>query len=60
MEKIRKNLEMTDHPGGLIITHAMGGGTGSGLLSKLISDIKDYQPSLFIYILSDTQRESKR
>lgn len=41
MDAIRREVENTDHFQGFQLTHSLGGGTGSGLGSLLLSQIKD-------------------
>lgn len=44
MSRIENEIEKTDNVGGIIVIHALGGGTGSGLGSLIIESIKERHP----------------
>ncbi|MBL9143282.1 MAG: tubulin beta chain [Verrucomicrobiaceae bacterium] len=44
MTRIENEIEKTDNVGGIIVIHALGGGTGSGLGSLIIESIKERHP----------------
>ncbi len=44
MGRIENEIEKTDNVGGIIVIHALGGGTGSGLGSLIIESIKERHP----------------
>jgi tubulin epsilon len=47
IEKINKQLELCDSPQCFMITHSLGGGTGSGLGTYIIGLLKEYYPEIF-------------
>ena len=44
MARVENEIEKTDNVGGIIVIHALGGGTGSGLGSLIIESIKERHP----------------
>ena len=44
MSRVENEIEKTDNVGGIIVIHALGGGTGSGLGSLIIESIKERHP----------------
>jgi hypothetical protein len=44
MARVEQEIEKTDNVGGIIVIHALGGGTGSGLGSLIIESIKERHP----------------
>lgn len=44
MARIDSEIDKTDNVGGIIVIHALGGGTGSGLGSLIIESIKEKHP----------------
>ena len=44
MSRVDAEIEKTDNVGGIIVIHALGGGTGSGLGSLVIEAIKEKHP----------------
>ena len=48
MESIRKEVERCDDYKGAVLTHSTSGGTGSGLGSHLLEEIRDNYPVNYI------------
>ena len=60
-ECLQKQAEACDALQGFQITHSLGGGTGAGLGSLLLSKIREVIPSLYhIIFKSDTTPRSTR
>ena len=52
LELLRKEVEECDYYKGCVLLHSLAGGTGSGLGSKLIENIRDLYPVCFITAVS--------
>lgn len=47
--KIRRESELCDSLQSFILLHSLGGGTGSGLGSRIIENLADDYPKIFKY-----------
>ncbi|KAF0985073.1 hypothetical protein FDP41_000112 [Naegleria fowleri] len=52
MERIRREVESCDVVQAIFVFHSMGGGTGSGLGSRVVEEIRIKYPSYYIFTIS--------
>lgn len=52
MEALRKEAEQSDFFLGTVMTHSLAGGTGSGLGSRLLEEIRDSFPKAYLMTVS--------
>ncbi|KAL9643520.1 hypothetical protein ABK040_010134 [Willaertia magna] len=52
MERIRKEIEQCDVVQGCFVFHSLGGGTGSGFGSRVIEEIRNRYPSMYLFTIS--------
>jgi len=52
MEIFRREVERSDYFAGAVLTHSLAGGTGSGLGSRLLENLRTEYPTSFLTTLS--------
>lgn len=49
---VNKSLESCDSPQSFLMFHSIGGGTGSGLGTRILQDLKENYPEMFRFTVS--------